>query len=201
MKPQEILKLLKNSAQLSETTLPQTEQLVRDYPWFAAAHALYAKNLKISGRSGYEEALRKAALLSPDRRWLKNLITGAGLSDKHTRTAEEYTLPESPAEEPLNASESRLDKSRLIEDFLEKGARFNTFSEDESGKQTVDLSEKAVSLNDEIVTESFANILVSQKKFVEALDVFQKLSLRFPEKSIYFAARIEEIKKVLNINN
>jgi len=195
MKPQEILKLLKNGALLSDTTLPQTEQLVMDYPWYAAAWALYAKNLKITGRSGFEEALKKAALLSPDRKWLKNLMTGAGLSEKHTRTAEEYTIPELPAEEHLNASESRVDKSRLIEDFLEKGGRFNTFSEDESGKQTVDLSERAVSFNDEIVTESFANILVQQKKIGEAIEVFKKLSLKFPEKSIYFAARIEEIKK------
>ncbi|HNX78698.1 MAG TPA: hypothetical protein PKJ24_02395 [Prolixibacteraceae bacterium] len=194
MKTPEILKLLKNSALLSEGTLPQTAQLVSDYPWFAAGWALYARNLEITGNSGSADILNKVALMAPDRKWLRNLMKGSSLSEKQVRLPEEYQIPELTGEESTRLSASG--KSRLIEDFLESGARFNTFAEDESSSHPVDLSEKAAALTDEIVTENFANILVRQKKFTEAIEAFQKLSLKYPEKSIYFAARIEEIKNI-----
>jgi len=119
-------------------------------------------------------------------------MKGSSLSEMHVRLPEEYQIPELTGEE--SAMPSVSGKSRLIEDFLESGARFNTFTEDEFPSHPVDLSEKAAALTDEIVTENFANILVRQKKFTEAIDAFQKLSLKYTEKSIYFAARIEEIK-------
>jgi hypothetical protein len=194
MKTQEILKLLKNSALLSEETIPQTEQLVRDYPWFAAGWALYAKNLEISGKPNYQEILIKAALLAPDRKWLRNLMKGSGLTDKQARLPEEYQIPEFRGEEFSKPVLSG--KSKLIEDFLESGARFNTLTEEEPSPDPVDLSEKSASITGEIVSENYANILVSQKKFGEAMEAFQKLSLKYPEKSIYFAARIEEIRNI-----
>jgi len=55
-----------------------------------------------------------------------------------------------------------------------------------------------VSVSDGIFTETFAQLLVSQRKYGDAIQAFKKLSLRFPEKSIYFATRIEEITKLMN---
>jgi hypothetical protein len=194
MRTPEILKLLKNSVLLSEETLPQTEQLVRDYPWFAGGWALYAKNLEITENPNYKDVLIKAALLAPDRKWLRNLMKGPGLTDKQARIPEEYQIPELPGEE--FSKPVFYGKSRLIEDFLESGARFNTIMEEEPSSHPVDLSEKSASISSEIVTENFANILFSQKKYKEAMEAFQKLSLKYPEKSIYFAARIEEIRNI-----
>jgi len=50
---------------------------------------------------------------------------------------------------------------------------------------------------DEMVTETLAMIYFQQKKYDKALEAFQKLSLKYPEKSAYFASRIEEIEKYL----
>lgn len=46
----------------------------------------------------------------------------------------------------------------------------------------------------EIITETMAVILVQQGKTDQALLVYQKLSLLYPEKSSYFTARINELK-------
>ena len=59
--------------------------------------------------------------------------------------------------------------------------------------------ENSTSENDEIITETLANILLQQKNYEKAQDAYRKLSLKYPEKSVYFATRIKEIEKIKNI--
>jgi hypothetical protein len=49
--------------------------------------------------------------------------------------------------------------------------------------------------NDEIVTETLAKIYAEQGSYLKAISTYEKLSLRHPEKSAYFAALIEKLKK------
>jgi len=202
MNSQEILKYLKNPALLSETTLPRVRELTLEYPWFQTGWILYAKNLEILKHEDYLSVLTHTALIVPDRKWLKNFMEGTLKKGRNIRVSEEYQLEVSDNEIRDDHSEVTVKsgKSRLIEDFLEKGATFKTMTVEDSDQQTVDLAAKAVAINDEIVTEKFANLLVRQRKYEEALNVFEKLSLKFPEKSIYFAARIEEVKILMNVN-
>jgi hypothetical protein len=52
--------------------------------------------------------------------------------------------------------------------------------------------------SDEFITETLARIYLKQGHYQKAIDAFNRLSLKFPEKSVYFAEQIEEIKKLLN---
>jgi len=45
------------------------------------------------------------------------------------------------------------------------------------------------------ITETFAKLLVAQKKFKQAIVIYEKLSLKFPSKSTYFAALIKETEE------
>lgn len=47
----------------------------------------------------------------------------------------------------------------------------------------------------EVVTETMAEVLVKQGNFGGAVDLYRKLSLAHPDKSAYFAARIEHLNK------
>ena len=60
------------------------------------------------------------------------------------------------------------------------------------------VAEKSVQENEEIITETLANIYLQQKNYKKALDAFEKLSLKYPEKSVYFASRIKEIEEIKN---
>ncbi len=47
----------------------------------------------------------------------------------------------------------------------------------------------------EVLTESMAEVLIKQEKNEQAVEIYQKLSLLYPAKSAYFAAKIEQLKK------
>ena len=50
---------------------------------------------------------------------------------------------------------------------------------------------------EEVVTEAMAEVLLRQGHREQAIQLFTKLSFQIPEKSSYFAARIEQIKAIL----
>jgi len=60
------------------------------------------------------------------------------------------------------------------------------------------LKEEESNENDEFITETLSRIYLKQGHYQKAIDSFKRLSLKFPEKSVYFAQQIEEIKKSLN---
>jgi len=57
------------------------------------------------------------------------------------------------------------------------------------------LAEKA-NINTEVLTEAMAEIWQNQGNNKKAIEIYSKLSFIFPEKSVYFASRIEQLKKI-----
>ena len=85
------------------------------------------------------------------------------------------------------------DKFELIDSFLSKQGKIIP---DKSATNKEDLSEKSWTASDELMTETLAKVFVKQKKYNNALEAYQILGLKYPEKNSFFADQIKEIKRL-----
>ena len=66
--------------------------------------------------------------------------------------------------------------------------------EEAQEKEITAIAEKA-NITEEVVTEAMAEVWEKQGNSRKAIALYSKLSFIFPEKSVYFASRIEQLKK------
>ncbi len=90
---------------------------------------------------------------------------------------------------------SPINHMELIDKFIETNPRLQPQQGD---RPNVDISEDSVKENDGIFTDTLAKIYIKQGLYSKAIFAYEKLILKYPEKSGYFASQIEEIKKLTN---
>ena len=89
-------------------------------------------------------------------------------------------------------------KFKLIDSFL---ANIKKIEPDEKSENKVDLSEKSWASSDELMTETLAKVFVKQEKYHKALQAYQILGLKYPEKNSFFADQIKEIKRLQKLKD
>lgn len=67
----------------------------------------------------------------------------------------------------------------------------NNFSEEDARR----LAAKSIAMGDNVITETFALVLAIQGNKKKAIEIYEKLCLKYPEKKPYFAGKIEELRK------
>jgi tetratricopeptide (TPR) repeat protein len=87
------------------------------------------------------------------------------------------------------------DNNQLIEKFIEDSPRIIP---QKDLKPQVDISADSVKEHESMFTDTLARIYIKQGLYAKAIFAYEKLILKYPEKSGYFAAQIEEVKKLLN---
>nr|WP_321354829.1 tetratricopeptide repeat protein [uncultured Draconibacterium sp.] len=199
MEREQFLTYINTSKSLNGETLSEVKKLTVDFPWFSGGWLLYLKNLKNLRHTDYEAVLKKVAVMVPDRKVLFRYLNDE-LPEKRQATAEKNT----PAGYRLEGDVELQSENSLIDKFLSADSerlRTAKLKPDTNGNGSdKTLIDQSIKEDEELVTETLASIYFQQKNFDKALDAYKKLSLKYPEKSIYFAGRIEEIELLKNNN-
>ena len=109
-----------------------------------------------------------------------------------------YRLEEIPVKEEKSASYAEpdeFDPNSLIDKFIRENPRIVPNKEHIPAS---DISHESVLENDNLFTDTLARIYIKQGNYAKAILVYEKLSLKYPEKSAYFAGQISEINKLIN---
>lgn len=98
---------------------------------------------------------------------------------RQNRAKPAFVIPEAPLPEPVAAPEPRptLPPEQPAEDRVRR------------------LAEQSLTENEGLISETLANLLANQGQNDKAIKMFERLMVKNPEKSAFFAAKIEELKK------
>ncbi len=217
MTANQIIQFMQSPEKLNRETLPLLKEIIERYPAFEAGWLLYLKNLKNLNDSLFEQELMLGALRIQDRRklylFLNQKVEVVEPAETETSATDdldlfnlifptEYQLDSSL---PTEASPGEIARSiqndsgkrvSLIEKFLEAQPKMPPLKEGET--VAGDAANQQEEEREELVTETLAAIYAQQGYTKKAIQIFEKLSLKYPEKSTYFAGHIEKIKNLMN---
>ena len=215
-----------NLIQIIKDHLSQFEDLIKIYPNFHLLRVYYLKALQKQEFFSFDKNLSYTSIATYDRELLYKFIESDLISkksvkaqrDKPRKNISKLNTKEKNAIQKIKSNDlssktlkfsewatylnskkvlhkknHNLDNFQLIDDFLKTTERRIP---NKNLKNNEDLSEKSWSPNDELMTETLAKVFVKQKKFKKAIEAYQILGLKYPEKNSLFANQIKEIKKL-----
>ena len=213
MNRSQFTKLTLNPESVSKEQTQSLESIITEFPFFQAAKVLQLKGLKNQNSFQYNQALKKCAAHTSDRTILFDFITQNRPQKPEESTAdfqegtpldfntnEEHSFLEwlsiaTPT--PIQRSNEEPQKkiisnSDLIDQFIENNPKITI--KPAKGKN-VDLAKNQKIDPQELMTETLARVYWEQKKYKKAIQAFKILSLKYPEKSGFFADQIKKLKK------
>ena len=207
-----------NNNWLTRLDISELEALVNEYPYFTVAQVLLAVGMGRNDDERMMQQLRLAAAMAPDRNALRKLCSQ--LPDEYVTTEEDIDQEMAQLEEKKKnldelmaiinykiaelerkktapkKAEKKLSKAEIIDKFIAENPSISRPKQEFFNP--ISAAQESGIDPENIVSETLATIYENQGYFAKAISIYEKLKLKYPEKSIIFAAQINALKNKLN---
>lgn len=103
-------------------------------------------------------------------------------------------------ENPSEVDFEKQKKNRLIDTFIQTNPKISPVNKHDTAPISIVLEPSSAD-NSYLMTETLARVYLEQKKYQKAIQAYEILILKYPEKSSFFADRILDIKNLQQNNN
>ncbi len=128
--------------------------------------------------------------------WLK-VVQGAKPEEKQTALTKVQEEQKPAKQEEPPKKQNRSLQNKMIDDLIKKEPKISRLNTEKNFYSAVDTARSSVLEDEALITETLAKIYALQGNHSKAIRAYEILCLKFPEKSVYFASLIEEIKNKL----
>ena len=97
-----------------------------------------------------------------------------------------------PITRAIKSVKKEVEKENIIENFIQNNPKIEPLAKDKNIAVAVAKNKQDAAL----MTETLAKVYLEQKKYENAMQAYRILSLKYPEKSGFFADQIKKIKKL-----
>ena len=211
------ISLLKDPTTLTSKNVSELKNIIEEFPYFQSARGLYLKSLKNQNSFKYNKELKITAAHTADRTVLFDFITSIPFNISTKKSTKSKPLPVINLEEPLTFSVNETysfnewlqlsltkpivrapqkmikktsEKTSIINRFIKSNAKITPVEKNKSITENVSENNEASFL----MTETLARVYLAQKKYKNAIQAYRILSLKYPEKSSFFADQIKSIR-------
>ena len=190
---------------IKDEHLNEIEKTLINYPYFQFANLCLSLVLYKKNSIRYSRQLKKTAILSLKRKVLFKYINTDYLNSIKQKSSTHSLLNSTSNINNLNHNEEHSFSQWLNVVKIKKIDRKSPTSNDQieekknSQKKFFNASNSAKNSlieNDKLITPTLAKVYMQQEHYDKAISAYEKLILKIPKKSSFFANQIKLIKKL-----